>query len=146
MVCLFTLIPNPEVNLDLLSRIEDQMLNVHFLTDSNLGPTCQTFFLFLFFMKISKSSNVCSKTMKLFAEEYCVCDTLRVDNTKLRLCSEWLQYGGLYKWLLNLHICLWNSLLLVSKVQFVNIGFTLRTTKPKEDFLTISPCCQLIMK
>lgn len=23
-----------------------------------------------------------------FAEEYCVCDTLHMDNTKLRLCSE----------------------------------------------------------
>lgn len=89
MVCLFTLIPYPEVNLDLLSRIEDQTLNVHFLTDSNLGPTCQAFFCSFFFsMKISKSSNVCSKTTKLFAEEYCVCDTLHMDNTKLRLCSE----------------------------------------------------------
>lgn len=46
MVCLFTLIPYPEVNLDLLSRIEDQTLNVHFLTDSNLGPTYQVFFFF----------------------------------------------------------------------------------------------------
>lgn len=83
MVCLFTLIPYPEVNLDLLSRIEDQTLNVHFLTDSNLGPTYQAFFLFSFFsMKISKSSNVCSKTTKLFAEEYCVCDTFHVDNTE----------------------------------------------------------------
>lgn len=145
MVCLFTLIPYPEVNLDLLSRIEDQTLNVHFLTDSNLGPTCQAFFLF-FSMKISKSSNVCSITTKLFAEAYCVRDALHVDNTKLRLCSEWLQYGGLYKWLLNLHICLWNSLLSVSKNRFVNIGFTFTATKPKEDFLTISPCCQLIMK
>lgn len=88
MVCLFTLIPYPEVNLDLLSRIEDQTLNVHFLTDSNLGPTCQAIFLFFFSMKISKSSNVYSITTKLFAEEYCVCDTLHVDNTKLRLCSE----------------------------------------------------------
>lgn len=145
VVCLFTLIPYPEVNLDLLSRIEDQTLNVHFLRDSNLGPTYQVFFFFS--MKISKSSNLCSITIKLFAEAYCVCDTLHMDNTKLRLCSEWLRYGGLYKWLLNLHICLWNSLLPVyKKNQFVNIGFTFTATKPKEDFLTISPWCQLIMK
>lgn len=110
------------------------------------GTNLSSFLFFFFSMKISNSSNVCSLTTKLYAEAYCVRDTLHVDNTKLRLCSEWLQYGGLYKWLLNLHISLWNSLLSVSKIQFADIGFTFTATKPKEDFLTISPCCQLIMK
>lgn len=144
-VCLFTRIPYPEVNLDLLSRIEDQTLNVHFLTDSNLGPTCQAFFFFYFYEDLEKQ--LCMfNNYRVFAEAYCVRDTLHVDNTKLRLCSEWLQYGGLYKWLLNLTFVYEIFFYRYKKFDLFNIGFTFTATKPKEDFLTISPCCQLIMK